>query len=152
LTALLDTHVLLWWVGGNKRLSRAQKRVIESASAERPLLVAQISQWEIATLVSLGRINLDRPLRDWLEAAMAAPLVQTVGITPAVAAEVASLPSTFHGDPANRLIVATARVMGATLLTADQRIVDAASCRRSGHANEGAFHWVIALSRGYFRW
>ena len=76
-------------------------------------------------LVTFDRIRLDRPLRDWLEAATAPPLVETVGITPAVAAEVAALPSTFHGDPADRLIVATARVMGATLLTVDGRIVDA---------------------------
>ena len=123
--ALLDTHALIWWVSGDKRLPRSHKRVIKAASAERPLLVAQISLWEIAMLVTFDRIRLDRPLRDWLEAATAPPLVETVGITPAVAAEVAALPSTFHGDPADRLIVATARVMGATLLTVDGRIVDA---------------------------
>jgi len=123
--ALLDTHALIWWVSGDQRLPRSHKRVIKAASAERPLLVAQISLWEIAMLVTFDRIRLDRPLRDWLEAATAPPLVETVGITPAVAAEVAALPSTFHGDPADRLIVATARVMGATLLTVDGRIVDA---------------------------
>lgn len=62
--------------------------MIKAASAERPLLVAQISLWEIAMLVTFNRIRLDRPLRDWLEAATAPPLVETVGITPAVAAEV----------------------------------------------------------------
>jgi PIN domain nuclease of toxin-antitoxin system len=66
------------------------------------------------------------PVRDWLEAATAPPLVRRLGISPAVAAEVASLPETFHRDPADRIIVASARVLGATLLTQDRRIVDAA--------------------------
>ncbi len=76
-------------------------------------------------LSELGRIRLQLPLRDWLDRATAAPLVMRHGISPAVAAEVASLPSTFHRDPADRIIVATARVLGATLLTADRRIVAA---------------------------
>ncbi|MBK8697354.1 MAG: hypothetical protein IPN17_35120 [Deltaproteobacteria bacterium] len=79
--ALLDTHALIWWVSGDKRLPRSHKRVIKAASAERPLLVAQISLWEIAMLVTFNRIRLDRPLRDWLEAATAPPLVETVGIS-----------------------------------------------------------------------
>jgi len=86
------------------------------------LLVSDISLWEIATLHALGRIRLALPLRDWLERAVAPPLVQLCGISPAVASEVAALPATFHRDPADRIIVATARVMGATLLTSDRRI------------------------------
>jgi PIN domain nuclease of toxin-antitoxin system len=89
------------------------------------LWISNISLWEIATLNSLGRIDLDLPLRDWLERATAPPLVRRAGITPAIAAEVAALPDTFHRDPADRIIVSTARVMGATLLTRDQRIRDA---------------------------
>lgn len=90
--ALLDTHAPIWWVSGDKRLPRSHKRVIKAASAERPLLVAQISLWEIAMLVTFDRIRLDRPLRDWLEAATAPPLVETVGVTPAVVAEVDLFP------------------------------------------------------------
>jgi PIN domain nuclease of toxin-antitoxin system len=89
------------------------------------VLVSDISLWEIATLVSLGRLALDRPLREWLERAAAPPLVRRVGISPAVAAAVADLPETFHRDPADRIIVATARIMGAALLTNDTRIRDA---------------------------
>ena len=61
-------------------------------------------------------------LSEWLERAVAPPLVERCTITPAVAAEVAALPATFHRDPADRILVATARVHGATLLTADERI------------------------------
>ncbi len=120
--ALLDTHVLLWWLGTATRLSAAQWQVIENAGPGQPLWVSEITLWEIATLYSLKRIELRLPLRDWLEKATAPPLVRRFGISPAVAAEVAALPDSFHRDPADRIIVATARVLGATLLTQDQRI------------------------------
>ena len=123
--ALLDTHVLLWWVSGDPRLSSAQRKVIEAAGEDEPLWLSDITLWEIATLSALRRIELEIPLRDWLERATAAPLVQCLPISPAVAAEVAALPSTFHRDPADRIIVASARVLGATLLTRDRGIIDA---------------------------
>ncbi len=123
--ALLDTHVLLWWFGPASRLSAAQWQVIETADPDQPLWVSEISLWEIATLDSLGRIELRLPLRDWLERATAPPLVRRIGISPAIAAEVATLPESFHRDPADRILVATARVVGATLLTRDQRILEA---------------------------
>lgn len=126
MTALLDTHVLIWWLTDSTRLSPAQREVIASAGAASPLLVSDISLWEIAMLHSLGRIRLSLPLREWLEAAVAPPLVQRHGISPAIAAELASLPESFHRDPADRILVATARVLGATLLTRDRRIVEAA--------------------------
>jgi PIN domain nuclease of toxin-antitoxin system len=123
--ALLDTHVLLFWLAGSPRLTEQQRGVIEGADADNALLLSDISMWEIATLHQLGRITLDRPLRDWLDAATAPPLVEMVGITPAIAAEVAALPSRVHRDPADRIIIATARVLGSTLLTLDRRIIEA---------------------------
>ncbi len=122
---LLDTHVWWWWVTGEPGLSAAQKRALAKAGPDAPLELSDVSLWEVATLVSLGRLAVTMPIRDWLEAAAAPPLVQRRGISPAVAAEVAALPDTFHRDPADRIIVATARVHDATLLTRDKRIVDA---------------------------
>lgn len=122
--ALLDTHILIWWFDQRGRLSRAQRDVLAAADASSPLVVSDISIWEVATLWSLGRIQLAVPLREWLEKAVAPPLVRRQGISPAVAAELAVLPASFHRDPADRILVATARVMGATLLTQDRRIVD----------------------------
>lgn len=121
--ALLDTHVLLYWFSEKSALSEGQRRAIEAASAEAPLLVSEITLWEIATLWSLKRIALSLPLRDWLERATAVPLVHRVGISPAIAAETATLPASFHRDPADRILVASARVLGATLLTQDRRII-----------------------------
>ena len=122
--ALLDTHILIRWLNDRSQLSSPQSRVIETADADSPLLVSDISLWEVATLHSLGRIRLSIPLRDWLEKAVAPPLVRRMGISPAIAAEMAALPDWFHRDPADRILVATARTLGATLLTQDRRIVD----------------------------
>lgn len=121
---LLDTHILVWWAGELGRLSRRQKAALADLTPESPAWVSEITFWEIANLISLGRIELDLPLREWLERATAPPLVRTSGITPAVASEVASLPDSFHRDPADRVLVATARVLDATLATRDRKIID----------------------------
>ena len=123
--ALLDTHILVWWHADHDQLSREQLKVIEAADAQTPLQVADISLWEIATLHGLGRLRLSIPLREWLEMAVAPPLARCHGMTPAVAAELASFPESFRCDPADRILVATARVIGATLLTQDRRIAEA---------------------------
>lgn len=122
---LLDTHILLRWFGDRKSLSQRQQRILRSANPSSPLWVSEISLWEIATLYSLGRIQLQRSLREWLEAAVAPPLVRCIGISPAVAATVAALPDTFHRDPGDRIVVASTQVLGATLLTQDRRIIQA---------------------------
>lgn len=125
MTALLDTHVLIWWLNDRMQLSPRQREVVEAATPDGPVFVSDISLWEVAMLASLGRIRLALPLREWLDKAIAPPLVRRQGISPAVATEVAALPDSFHRDPADRILVATARVLGATLLTNDRRIVDA---------------------------
>ena len=125
MAALLDTHVLIWWLNDRTRLSQRQRDVVEAATGDAPVHVSDISLWEVAMLQSLGCIRLALPLREWLDKAVAPPLVRRQGISPAVAAEVASLPDSFHRDPADRILVATARVLGATLLTQDHRILDA---------------------------
>lgn len=127
-TYILDTHILLWWLEDGGRLSVKCKRIISSATADHPLIVCDISLWEIATLFELERISLAIPLQEWLQRATAPPLVRVYPITPAVAAEVASLPADFHRDPADRIIVATTRLIGATLLTGDERIWKSKAC------------------------
>jgi PIN domain nuclease of toxin-antitoxin system len=120
---LLDTHVLVWWLEGSDRLLPQHARIIDDAiAAGGTLHLSAISLWEVATLVSLGRVQLTRPVREWLEMASAPPLVALAPLTPTVAAEVAALPDSFHRDPGDRIIVATARVLGATVLTCDRRI------------------------------
>ncbi len=119
---LLDTHVLLWWIAEPQRLRAAERRILGRATST-PVLVSDVTLWEISMLVERGRVSLGRPLREWLEEATAEPAVRLARITPAIAAEVAALPSTFHRDPADRILVATARVHGATMLTHDEGII-----------------------------
>ena len=123
--ALLDTHVLLHWAFEDPRLSKTHRGIIDEATPQTPLYVSDMTLWEIATLYSLHRIELEVPLRDFLERVTAPPLVERLSISPTIAAEVAALPDSFHRDPGDRVIVASARVFGAVLLTQDRRIIDA---------------------------
>jgi PIN domain nuclease of toxin-antitoxin system len=122
---LLDTHALIWWVDEPKRLSVAQRRAIQKASGAEQLWVSEISFWEVASLVERGRLRLGLAIDDWLERATAEPLVRRCGLSPAIAKELATLTATRDWDPADRILVATARLLGARLVTSDSRIIDA---------------------------
>lgn len=86
LSFLLDTHILIWWIDSPGQLNSAQKRVLAKANPGSPLLVSDISLWEIATLVELGRIRFTIGLKEWLEQSVAPPLVRRCAISPGVAA------------------------------------------------------------------
>lgn len=120
---LIDTHILIWWLEGGTKLSANQQTAINTVSPLNPLLVTDITLWEIATLVDLGRLRFSLPLKEWLQRAVAPPLVSLCSITPAVAAQVASLPSSFHRDPGDRIITSTAIIYGAELVTSDSKII-----------------------------
>lgn len=128
-SVVLDTHVWVWWTSDPERLPPAARAVLAQVSGEFPALLPDICLWEVATLVSLGRLRPTLPLEVWLERACAPPLVRVVPIDPAIAAEVAALPGSFHRDPGDRLIVATARVLDRPLLTLDRRICDSGLVR-----------------------
>jgi PIN domain nuclease of toxin-antitoxin system len=120
---LLDTHAWFWWVEGDNRLDRRTRDALdELPAADRPFLAA-ISLWEIATLVERGRVDLRAmSLDEWLEFTVHPRSVRLVPVTAEIAAETASLPKGFHRDPADRLIVASCRVLGVPLVTRDAQI------------------------------
>ena len=120
----LDTHAWVWWVTEDPRLPPKIAAGIQRTARSEGVWLSAISIWEVANLHERGRVRFDQPLRDWLEQATAPPLVTRMRISPSVAAEVAALPPSFHRDPADRIIVATARVLGADLLTNDTRIIE----------------------------
>ena len=122
MSVLLDTHAWIWWVDQDRRLGARTIAALDRLPPDDRPSLADISLWEVATLVERRRLRLDIPIADWLEAAAHPRSVQLVPITPAIAAEMASLPETFHRDPADRLIVATARVLNLPLLSHDARI------------------------------
>ena len=124
---LLDTHVWLWLVAGSADLTTEARLTIDEAAAAGTLRIAAISLWEIALLASRGRIVLGKSIGLWLEEALADPGPVIDPLSPQIAVESYALPDVFHRDPADRLIVATARVANATLMTRDQRILDYAA-------------------------
>lgn len=118
---ILDTHVWIWWMLGDRRLSSREREILDGLPRDARPVLCDISLWEVALLVQLGRLHLDDDLADWLRIA-AAGYCRGAGITPAVVVAMNQLPATFHQDPADRLIVATARAAGLPVATRDQRI------------------------------
>ena len=116
-TVLLDSHVVQWWSAEPARLSDT---ATETLAAADQLAVAAISWFELAWLAASERIIVTIPVRSWLEEL--ADGLQTLGLTPAIAATAVALPSSFPGDPADRLIYATAVEHGCLLVTKDHRL------------------------------
>ncbi len=124
---LLDTHVWLWFMLANTELATSDRTTINRAAASGRLRIAAISVWETALLASRGRIVLGEPIAQWIERAVSVRGLSIEALLPRVAIEGSTLPEAFHRDPADRLIVATARVTGAVLMTRDRRILDYAA-------------------------
>ena len=97
---LLDTHIWIWWVNDDKRLTPALRKVIEDNKADG-LGVSIISCWEVAKLVEVGKLTLAYPIKRWMKLVLASPEVQLLDLTPEIAIESTQLPGTFHRDPAD---------------------------------------------------
>lgn len=124
---VLDTHALLWWHAKSDRLSAKALRAINEASV---VLVSPISFWEIAMLVQKGRVALDRPTDIWVSDFQSTDRVETLELTPAIAVAAAELLD-LQGDPADRILVATANAHGVPLVTKDEKIHDHAKLTAS---------------------
>jgi PIN domain nuclease of toxin-antitoxin system len=120
---LIDTHYWIWLQNGNnERLTAANLDLINKAAAHGYLYISVMSVWEVAMLESKGRIRLQTTCEQWVQQALAIPGLTLTPITPAIAIESTRLPGNFHGDPADRIIVSTARALKAKLLTSDKNI------------------------------
>lgn len=120
---LLDTHVWVWWVNESSMGSKDMLRIIQEHQDDG-LGVSIISCWEVAKLVERGRLELSTPVEHWIEQALAYPGVELLELTPRIAVEYTQLPGEFHRDPADQMLVATARVYDIPLLTADSKLLD----------------------------
>ena len=119
---VLDTHVWVWWVHASDQLTSLQAQIIE-ANENDIIGVSAISVWEIAKLVQFGRLKLPCGLREWFDGALNYPGIRLLGLTPDVAIESTQLPGEFHRDPADQIIVATARLNNCPLVTSDDKIL-----------------------------
>jgi PIN domain nuclease of toxin-antitoxin system len=121
---LLDTHIWVWYASGNNTLSKTVRKTIEIAAQNRALWIAAISLWELAMLDLKKRIVLDMPCLEWINKSLDLIPLQIIPLTPAISVESCHLPAEFHGDPADRLIMATARVEGLSLVTRDVKMLN----------------------------
>ena len=119
---LIDTHIWLWLMEGVDELSTDNVARLDRAAQSASLFISAISPWEVATLATKGRIALPVPLSEWMRKAVRQPGLQLLPLSPEVSVESAQLVN-FHGDPADRILVATARLEDLRLATRDARIL-----------------------------
>lgn len=124
---LVDTHTLLWWKTGDRRLSSAARKAISQA---RRVHVSPLSFWEIAVLVQRHRIKLTASLFEWIRTVVNDEQVEIAALSPTAAASAGLLGSSFRGDLADRFLYATARELGVPFVTKDDAIRDYARVSR----------------------
>ena len=121
---LLDTHMWVWYVENeSRRFSKRISPLVERAVQRGGIIVSAISVWEIAQLEALRRLELSMDVRTWVGRALAFPGVRLKGLSPSIAIESTRLPGEPHRDPADRILIATARLMGAALVTCDEAVL-----------------------------
>jgi PIN domain nuclease of toxin-antitoxin system len=120
---LLDTHTWIWWNSSPDQLSKRVKALILATSGYDELLLSAISPWEFSKLLEKKRFSISCNPEDWIAAALDMPKLRVVPLYPALAYRSTVLPQPFHDDPADQIIVTTAREENATILTKDQKIL-----------------------------
>ncbi len=120
---LLDTHTWIWWHSQPQMLSEKVKKLIAKPSHYKSILLASISLWEFCKLIQKGRLQISCSAEDWMRQALDMPKLQVISLTPEIAYQSTVLPEPIHQDPADQIIVATAREENAVILSKDQRIL-----------------------------
>jgi PIN domain nuclease of toxin-antitoxin system len=120
---VLDTHVWIWWVSDPGLVSADARKLMERSIKDESIHISCISSWEVAMLADRGRLQLTMPVEDWVERSEALSYFNFIPVTNSIALKSVCLPAPFHSDPADRIIVATAIAMGATLVTKDKKIL-----------------------------
>ena len=122
---LLDTHIWIWWmIGADPLRSFPARERIARAIDEESARVSVISVWEVGMLEAHKRISLTVDVETWTRQALSSPGLSLAPLTPDIALASSHLPGEIHGDPADRMLIATARSFGATLVTRDRRILE----------------------------
>ncbi len=119
---ILDTHSLLWWIGTPKKLSKKAQQEIEKTIKKDKILISSISIWEICLLVEKGRLDLTMEIENWIQKVERLPFLQFIPVDNKIAAKSVFLPKPIHADPADRIIIATALNLNASIITGDRLI------------------------------
>ena len=120
---LLDTHVFIWLMNGDTTLPLKIRKHISSSLLENNVYISAISCWEIAMLEQRNRIILTKPCLEWINEGLSRSGIQILELTPAISVESCKLPDFPHGDPADRMIVAGARLSHSVLITRDKTLL-----------------------------
>ena len=120
---LLDTHALVWSADDKPDLGIESRKLVASAQDGSELHLSAITPWEIAMLVSKNRLELSRHLAIWMPSVLSQPGIVVAPLTPEIGMDAGLLPPGIHGDPADRIIIATARALNCPVLTADGKIL-----------------------------
>jgi PIN domain nuclease of toxin-antitoxin system len=120
---LLDTHAWIWLLNGDTTLKPSAIAQINEQAQSGDLYIAGISTWEVGMLVTHKRLTLTKPCLDWVNDGLQLTGIQSLPLSPSIAVESCQLPGDFHGGPADRIIVATARIHNLTLMTRDTKII-----------------------------
>jgi PIN domain nuclease of toxin-antitoxin system len=121
---LLDTHVWIWWNLNPSKLSKKTIKIITDTKNYDEMLLSAISIWEFCKLVEKKRLVISCDTEEWINNAIVMPKFRIVQLTSTISYKSTSLPPPFHNDPADQIIVATAREENATILTSDHRILN----------------------------
>ena len=121
---VLDTHAWVWFVSNPELLSKKAKRTIERAVVDNNVFISSISAWEVALLTSKKRLLLSMEVADWIKKSEMLPFVNFIPVDNSIAVKSVNLSPPFHSDPADRIIIATAISLGASLITKDERILE----------------------------
>lgn len=124
LDLLLDTHIWVRYIIGDPALPGNIREAVEAARLRSEVWVSVISVWETALLVKRGKLTLPLGVESWVEGAFKLPGVHLLPFTPAIAIETVALPTPMHKDPADRILVASARIERLRLVTLDGEIID----------------------------
>lgn len=119
---VLDTHAWVWFVSNPELLSSKATAAIEDAVSEKRVFISSISAWEVALLVARGRLELTMEVSEWVARSESLPFFQFVPVNNTIAVKSVVLPGSLHADPADRVIIATARSLGAPIITKDKRL------------------------------
>ncbi|MBF0349573.1 MAG: type II toxin-antitoxin system VapC family toxin [SAR324 cluster bacterium] len=120
---VLDTHIWIWWVHGDRNLPDVYRNYLQQNESQG-LGISIISCWEIAKLVEYQRLELPCDVAEWTEKAVSYPYICLLDLTPEIIIDSTRLPQPFHRDPADQLIVATARIHHCSLMTVDSKITN----------------------------
>ncbi len=120
---IFDTHTWIWWHMNPQKLSQKVKRLVGDVNGYEEILLSAISPWEFSKLLEKKRIGISCDPEYWIHSALEMPKFRLVPLSPVLAYRSTVLPQPFHSDPADQIIVATAREENATILTKDEKIL-----------------------------